>query len=60
MNNQPEPQAAPLVPLTQSLLAVWGNLDLIMSANLPGAGIQQWELYVLSKHDLALKHSLPK
>jgi hypothetical protein len=61
MNGDPTLETTPgSVPLTQSLLAVWDTASVIRWCDLATAGVQASELWVLAKHDLSKKHSLPK
>jgi hypothetical protein len=58
---EPTPQTAPnSVSLTQSILNTWDTPSIIRWCDLATAGVPAWELWVLSKHDLAKKHSVPK
>jgi hypothetical protein len=59
--NEITPKTAPFtVPLTQSILHTWDLGSILRYCDLPGAGVYQWEQYVLPHHDLAKKHSIPK
>jgi hypothetical protein len=57
MNDQPETFA--LVPLTQAILNTWDNPSIIRLCDLASAGVPAYELSILPKQDLILKHSIP-